>query len=168
MARSFNDEKPPARINIKIKPAEDAQDEVELAFRMLALGNYKGREDEDPVEDRKPVKIDDRNFNGVMNDMKPRVVLNDVANRLTGSGDMPPITLEFTNIKDFRPEAVVQKVEPLKQLLAMRNLLVELRNGVLGRQAFRKALNEIIKDEAGRAALIAELDRVVQLGSSDD
>ena len=168
MTRSFNDEKPPARINIKIKPAEDAQDEVELAFRMLALGDYKGHEDAEPVEDRKPVKIDNSNFNGVMKDLKPKVVLNDVPNRLTGSGDMPPITLEFSNIKDFRPEAVVQNVEPLKQLLAMRNLLVELRNGVLGRQAFRRALNDMIQDEAARAALIAELEKVVELGGSED
>src|SRR5208283_4442931 len=58
---------PQERVNITYKPATgDRQSEVELPLKMLFIGDYTGRADADPVEDRKPINIDKDNFNDVL------------------------------------------------------------------------------------------------------
>src|SRR5690349_17375844 len=57
---------PKERVNIIYKPAGDAQEDVELPLRILMLGDFTGRADETPVEERKPINIDKDNFNDVL------------------------------------------------------------------------------------------------------
>ena len=58
---------PPERINIKYKPSTgDAKEEVELPLKMLFHGDYTGRPDPRPLEDRKPINVDKDNFGRVL------------------------------------------------------------------------------------------------------
>jgi type VI secretion system protein ImpB len=58
---------PKERVNIVYKPATGgAQEEKELPLKLLMLGDYTLREEETPLEERKPVSIDKDNFNDVM------------------------------------------------------------------------------------------------------
>jgi hypothetical protein len=50
---------PQERVNITYKSAVgDAKEETELPLKILAIGDYTGRRDERPVEDRKPINVD--------------------------------------------------------------------------------------------------------------
>ena len=61
---------PRERINIKYRPATgDATEEKELPLKLLMLGDYTLRNDETPLEERKPVQVDKDNFNDVMRGM---------------------------------------------------------------------------------------------------
>ena len=58
---------PQERVNITYKPATGgAQAEVELPLKMLFMGDYTGRTDPRPIEDRKPINIDKDNFTQVL------------------------------------------------------------------------------------------------------
>ncbi len=60
---------PQERVNITYKPATgNAQAEVELPLKMLFMGDYTGRADPRPLEDRKPIHIDKDNFNQVLDE----------------------------------------------------------------------------------------------------
>ena len=49
---------PKERVNITYKPATgDAQEEVELPLRILMMGDYTGKRDDTPLEERKPGKL---------------------------------------------------------------------------------------------------------------
>src|SRR5947207_15584214 len=62
---------PRERVNIVYKPATgDAQEEKKLPFKMIVMGDFTGRADDRPLEDRKPVSADKDNFNDVMRSMK--------------------------------------------------------------------------------------------------
>jgi type VI secretion system protein ImpB len=57
---------PKERVNIVYKPATgDAQQDVELPFKMLVMGNLTGRKDDRPIEDRTPINVDKDNFSQV-------------------------------------------------------------------------------------------------------
>ena len=58
---------PKERVNITYKPATgDQKSEVELPLHLLFLGDFSGRADERPLEEREPIGIDKDNFDRVL------------------------------------------------------------------------------------------------------
>ncbi len=55
---------------------------------------------------------------------------------------------EITDIKDFEPEQVARQIPQLRAMLAMRNLLRDLKSNLLDNATFRKELEAILKDPA--------------------
>ena len=148
---------PKERVNIVYKPAVDGAEEVELPLKILAIGDYTGRADDRPVEDRKPINIDKDNFNEVMEKHELGVDIN-VPDELSGEKDAElGVSLKFKNLKDFTPEGVANQVPELQKLLELRNALTALKGPLGNRPAFRKQLQDLLGDEAGRKKLMDEL-----------
>lgn len=149
---------PKERVNIVYKPATDGQEEVELPLKILAIGDYTGRRDARPVEDRKPINIDKDNFTEVMEKHELAIDMT-VPDRLSGEeGGEMAVSLQFRSLKDFTPEGVVEQVPELRKLLELRNALVALKGPLGNRPAFRRQLEQLLlNDPEGRARLMAEL-----------
>lgn len=148
---------PKERVNIVYKPATDGAEEVELPLKILAIGDYTGRADDRPVEDRKPINIDKDNFNEVMEKHELGVDIT-VPDELSGEADAElAVGLKFKNLKDFTPEGVANQVPELQKLLELRNALTALKGPLGNRPAFRKQLQNLLGDEEGRKKLMDEL-----------
>jgi type VI secretion system protein ImpB len=108
---------PKERVNITYKPATgNAKEEVELPLKMLMVGDYTGRPDPRPLEERKPINVDKDNFSKVMSEQKLAVALN-VKNRLSENPDDElVVNLKFRRLSDMEPEAIANQrwicVEP--------------------------------------------------------
>ncbi len=150
---------PKERINIRYVPATgDASEEIELPLSTLVVGDFTGRDDETPIEDRDPVNIDKDNFNSVLNAYSPNVKVN-VANRLSNEeGAQLGVDLTFNNMKDFSPESVARKVPELNSLLELREALVALKGPLGNVPAFRKKIAQVLESEEARNQLLAELN----------
>ncbi|RMH49171.1 MAG: type VI secretion system contractile sheath small subunit, partial [Bacteroidetes bacterium] len=72
------------------------------------------------------------------------------------------VHLKFENMNSFRPEEVARQVPQINRLVAMRNLLQDLRNRVVSLSQFRKQLEAIVQDPAQMEKLMQELDQVVK------
>ena len=139
---------PKERVNIVYKPATGgAQAEIELPLKMLILGDFTSRSDATPLEERKTVQVDKDNFNDVMSQHQLSLTLN-VDNRLSeaGGGELP-VNLAFSTLKDFEPQAIAQKVPELAKLLELRDALTALKGPLANVPAFRKKIEELLKDE---------------------
>jgi type VI secretion system protein ImpB len=148
---------PKERVNIVYKPAGDAQEDVELPLRILMLGDFTGRADDTPVEDRKPISIDKDNFNDVLEQYSLAVNVT-VPDTLSGeAGAELPVALKFKSMKDFTPEGIVDQVPTLKALLDLRNALNALKGPLGNVPAFRKKIQSLLEDDGARAKLMAEL-----------
>jgi type VI secretion system protein ImpB len=149
---------PKERINIVYKPATgDAKEQIELPLKLLMLGDYTLRDDETPVEDRKPVGIDKDNFNDVLRNHNLKLDLN-VPNRLSGAeGDEMPVQVKFDSIKDFDPDRVARQVPELSQLLDLRDALTAMKGPLGNVPAFRKKIQAVLADEGNREKLLKEL-----------
>lgn len=123
----------------------DAIEQKELPFAMGVLGDFSGNplNAQPKLKDKKFVSVDLDNFDEVMSAMAPRAVYR-VPNKLTGEGGEFAVELNFNSVDDFRPEAVVQQVEPLKKLLEARTKLADLRNKLAGNEVLEDILSDVL------------------------
>lgn len=149
---------PKERVNIVYRPATgDAKEEVELPLKLLTVGDYTLRDDETPVEDIKPISVDKSNFNEVLKAQQLALALM-VPNRLDADPEaLLPVTLRFEAIDDFTPDAIVEKVPELQQMIALREALKALKGPLGNIPDFRKKVQTLIDDAGARTRLLSEL-----------
>ncbi|WP_158781071.1 type VI secretion system contractile sheath small subunit [Pantoea sp. BAV 3049] len=154
---SFQNEIPKARVNLKLDlHTGGAQKKTELPLKLLAVGDFSNGQENRPLFERGKVNVDKNNFNSVLAEFSPSVNLS-VQNTLAGDGSEENVALTFRNMKDFEPEQVARQIPQLKAMLAMRNLLRDLKSNLLDNQAFRKELEKILLDPALSNELRTEL-----------
>ncbi len=149
---------PKERVNIVYKPATgDAKEEVELPLKLLIVGDYTQRQDDRPLEERKPINIDKDNFNEVMRKQDLSLDIN-TPNRLSSEeNEELAASLQFSDLKDFSPESVVRQVPELNKLLELREALTALKGPLGNVPAFRKMIEAALADDDTREQLLKEL-----------
>jgi type VI secretion system protein ImpB len=149
---------PKERVNITYKPATgDQKSEVELPLHLLFLGDFSGRADERPLEEREPIRIDKDNFDRVLAEHQVGLTIQ-VPNVLAEKqeGELK-VELKFEKLADFGPDAVAQQIPEARKLLELRSALVALKGPMGNVPAFRKKVEAIVRDPAKRDRLLAEL-----------
>ena len=148
MADTFQNEVPKARINLKLSlHTGGAQKKIELPLKLLAMGDFSNGKESRPLSEREKINVNKNNFNSVLSEFNPEVNLS-VKNTLANSDSAENVELSFSDIKDFEPEQVARQIPQLRAMLAMRNLLRDLKSNLLDNATFRKELEKILKDPA--------------------
>ncbi len=149
---------PKERVNITYRPATgDVQEDVELPLKILSIGDYTGRPDDRPLEEREPISIDKDNFNKVLAEHKLSVDLQ-VPDALTEEeGAEMAVHLKFESLKDFTPEGVAAQVPQLQRLIDLREALTALKGPLGNLPAFRKKMQSLVGDAEKRLALKEQL-----------
>lgn len=123
----------------------DAIENKELPFVVGVVGDFGA----DPnagrkrLKDRHFVNIDSGNFDEVLGGVAPAASFR-VPNRIDGKGGEFAVQVQFRQMSDFRPEAVVQQVEPLRRLLDARTKLADLRNKIAGNDKLEDLLADVL------------------------
>ncbi len=125
----------------------DAIEQKELPFVVGVLGDLSGNPEQPlpKVKDRKFVNVDLDNFDEVMEGVAPRSVYR-VPNKISDSGGEFGVELKFNSIDDFRPESVVDQIEPLRKLLESRTKLADLRNKLAGNEKLEDLLTDVLNN----------------------
>lgn len=148
MADTFQNEVPKARVNIRLDlHTGGAQKKVELPLKVVTVGDFSNGKEHRPLSEREKVNINKNNFNSVLSEFSPEVSLT-VQNTLQDDGSEESVKLRFSEMKDFEPEQVARQIPQLRAMLAMRNLLRDLKSNLLDNVTFRKELEKILKDPA--------------------
>ena len=106
----------------------NALEKKEIPFVVGVMSDLSGDSDISPakVKDRKFIEIDRDNFNEVMAKVGPTAKNVTVDDKITKTedgklkGGKIAFTLAFHQMDDFRPEALVQQIDPLRKLLEAR------------------------------------------------
>ena len=161
MSNSYQNEVPAARVNIQLDlHTGGAQKKVELPLKILSVGDYGRGKDKRTLSEKEKVSINKNNFDAVLKDIKPEAKIT-VPNTLADDGSDVNVDLSFESMNDFSPEQVAKKIPQLRSLLAMRNLLRDLKSNLLDNATFRYELEKIVKDEQLSDELRAELEAIV-------
>ncbi|KHA80797.1 type VI secretion system contractile sheath small subunit [Janthinobacterium sp. BJB301] len=132
----------------------DAIENKELPFVMGVVGDFGGNSEVEQkrLKDRKFIGIDRDNFDEVLKGVEPRAAFG-VSNELSDDGGQLRVDLRFKSLNDFRPEAVVEQVAPLRRLLEARTKLADLRNKLAGNDKLEDILNDVLNSTEKLAQL---------------
>lgn len=159
MAKKESSVAPKERINVTFKPAiGDAQEEIEIPFKVMVLGDFTQKQDDRTLEDRKPISIDKVTFNDVLEKQDLSLDIS-VPNRLQSEDQDSElaVNLKFKEMKDFEPANVVEQIPELKKLMELRDALVALKGPLGNAPAFRKAIESVLSDDTSRENILSEL-----------
>jgi type VI secretion system protein ImpB len=149
----------PPRVNISYDvETGGAVETKELPFLMGVLADLTGTPAEalPRLKDRKFVEINPDNFDAVLKSTKPRVNFA-VENKLQEGGGKIAIDMTFESMDDFSPDAVAQRVAPLKELLDLRTKLADLRGSLQGNDKLEEILQHTLNDAAAMKKLETEI-----------
>ena len=149
---------PKERINISYKPATGGATEgVELPLKLMVLGDFQGEEDTRIMEDRKPISINDQNFDEVMASQSLRLDFS-VPNHLTDDKDAElPVSINVHKLASFTPDSLMQEVPELREVFELRECLKSLKGPLGNVPQMRRTIQRMIKDEDTRSKLMKEL-----------
>lgn len=155
---------PQERVNITYQSSVgNAQSEVELPLKMLFIGDFTGREDTRPLEERKPINVDKDNFQQVLAEQNLSLTMQ-VSNKLADEGGELPVTIKFRKLSDFGPDAIVEQVAELKKLMELRLALTSLKGPLGNVPAFRRKIQALLQEDSSRAKLLEELGLTNEAG----
>lgn len=137
----------------------------ELPFIVGIFADLSGDRDSDAdpkvppeMKDRKIVDIDRDNFNAVLKQSVPRVLLKDVDNVIAGDGTkLVSSVLVFETLADFEPIRVVGKVDVLAEVFKQRKLLRDGQARAEVNDVAAKALEDAVKAVEDSGAIAAAL-----------
>jgi len=122
------------RVHIQYKTyTGNAMKLVSLPFVMGVMAELGGNAKPDKkLGDRKFVDFNAQTFDSKLKEMKPSVSF-DVDNKLTAEGGTTNVAITFESMKDFSPDGIARKVEPLRILLEKREQLSNLERNFDGK-----------------------------------
>jgi type VI secretion system protein ImpB len=143
-----------------------AMKKTELPFVVGVLADLSGQPKVPmaPLKERKAVYIDRDNFNQVLARANVRLALR-VPNMLTDPNSKLAIELNFKNMDDFEPAQVAQQIEPLQQLLKMRQELTQLLSRMEGNDKLEQLLADVLANSEKAAAVAQVMDATEKGGS---
>lgn len=157
MSNSYQNEIPKARVNIKLDVhTGNASKKMELPLKLLVTGDFSNGQEQRVLSEREKLNVNKNNFDSVLAEFSPALNIS-VENTLSGDGSEENVRLTFRKMKDFTPEQVARQIPQLKAMLAMRNLLRDLKANLLDNVTFRKELETILKNPALSKELRSEL-----------
>ncbi|WP_435237790.1 type VI secretion system contractile sheath small subunit [Psychromonas sp. PT13] len=149
--------KPRVHITYDVE-TEGAAVKKELPFVIGVTGDFSGHNTQDlkPLKDRRFIQIDRDNYNDILKRMNPKLDIK-VDNTLSDDDSEIAVSLSFKSLDDFEPAAIVNQVEPLKQLMETRNKLRDLMTKVDRSEDLENILEEVLNNTASLDKLATEL-----------
>lgn len=137
----------------------DGKESKELPFVIGVMGDFSAASEleKTKLKDKKFINVDLDNIDEVMASLAPRAAFQ-VENTLTEEGGRMSVDLTFNSMEDFRPEQVVQQVDPLRQLVEARERLTDLRNKISNSERLEDLLDEVLKNTDQVRQLSAEAE----------
>jgi type VI secretion system protein ImpB len=144
------------RVNLVYRDHE-TKAERELPLKLLVIGDYTGRADDRPLDERKPIKVDNRSLGAVMAEHGLRLTFN-CPNKLSDDPeDTLAVDLRFASYSDFGPEWVAQQIPELRVLLETRRSLSEMKDWLGRVPSLVTRLQQALATPENRAQLRREL-----------
>ncbi|SEP03131.1 type VI secretion system contractile sheath small subunit [Aquisalimonas asiatica] len=162
---SYQHEVPKSRVNITLDvDTGGAKKTLELPLKMLVLGDYSNGKGEGRILERERISIDKNNLDSVLGTLSPRVEAT-VENTLKKDGSDIKVDLTFDSYKAFSPEEVARQIPQVNNMLAMRNLLKDLKSNVLDNARFRRELERIVQNQPELEQVMGELKEAAPLNT---
>lgn len=160
MRKSLQNEIPKSRINIQLDvETGSAIEKKELPMKLLVIGDFSQGRNQEKLKKREKVSVSKNNLDKVLSDFSPNLSLI-IKNTLNGSNEDIQINLNFSSFNDFNPQSLAHQIPALRKLIAMRNLLKELKSNILDDLTLCRKLEAVLNDQVSRDVLSQKLSEL--------
>ncbi len=160
MIDNFLKEIPRARINITLDvEIGGAKKKKELPLKLLIMNDFTAGKTTIPAAYRERININKINFDNILTGLSPELNLA-IPHTINQTHAELKVRLVFKKYTDFHPDQLVTQIPELNKLLAMRNLLKDLKAIILDNSHLRQALEKIVKEPAKLEVFREELKRI--------
>ncbi|MBX9703740.1 MAG: type VI secretion system contractile sheath small subunit [Silvanigrellaceae bacterium] len=123
----------------------DTVEEKELPLVVGVIADLSGQPENPlpPLRERKFIEVNRETFDKVMSDISPRLDLT-VADKVTGQGSTK-VELKLKKFEDFNPGKFIFQVDSLKNLMEIRQNLLDLIAKLDGNDKLQDMLIEILR-----------------------
>ena len=167
MKTSFQNEIPKARVNITLDlETNGAQKKTELPLKLLILGQFNADAENSNIASREKINITKENLNHTLENLSLTSHYT-VPNHLKKNDSELQVHLNFKQYTDFHPKQIVTQIPELRQLVAMRNLLKELKANIVDNKTLQSELEKIIRDKKAIQQVQKELKKLSTDQSTD-
>ena len=137
---------------------EGAAVQRELPFVVGVLADLSGNagQAKKPMRERKFIQIDRDNFDEVMMHIGPALTFK-VENTLADDGSEMAVNLAFNSMADFEPGSIVNQIDPLRELLEIRNKIRDLATKADSSEQLEEILETILQDNDQLKKMAEEL-----------
>jgi len=141
---SYTNELPKSRINITLNVEKNgSQKKIELPFKLLVLGKFSEQGERPLIGLRNRLNVNKENLNNILKKLSPTLTFT-VPNHMNQKSSELKVNLKFRHYNDFRPENIAKQIAPLERLIAIRNLLKELKSQMIDNKSLQKVLSNIV------------------------
>src|SRR5262245_22802484 len=150
--------KPRVQITYDVEKG-DATEVKELPFVVGVLSDLSGQRAEplDPIKEREFKEVSRDNFNDYLKEQAPRFAAK-VEDKLLEDPDKElSVDITFRSMKDFEPEALIEQVPVLKELLEIRQRLKSLQSRVTSNAEVEELVRNILAKDERRREIAKEL-----------
>jgi len=133
----------PDRTEVEQPDPSGARERSSLPFRILLVSDLTPESDpEDWSSGNHVHRVDANRFADFMAERAPQLSL-EVRNTLGDTPQTWDLQLSFSELEAFEPESLARQVEPLAQLLDVRDLVEKVGGGTIDLDTFRTRLDEM-------------------------
>lgn len=147
---------------------EGAVVQRELPFVVGVLADLSGNagQAKKSIRERKFIQIDRDSFDEVMMRIAPAVTFK-VEDTLADDGSEMAVNLKFNSMSDFEPGSIVNQIDPLKNLLDIRNKIRDMATKADSSENLEEILETILQDNDQLKKMAEELGIQVEQNTTE-
>ncbi len=146
-----------SRVNICVKTHQNHDEEKkELSFKLLIIGDFSAKTSLSPLHDRKKLNVTKKNLEAIFNQVSPKLSFS-CKDHLNPDKEKLQFDLAFNSLFDFSPDGLCQKVPEFKRIIAMRNLLKDLKYMLQENKNNAQRLSRILSNKVEKNRLATTL-----------
>lgn len=140
----------PPRVSITYDTTEEGNKKTthSLPFVIGAMGNYSGHKYKKikKLKGEKFLSVSKQNFDKVVESVAPELHIK-VNNKLNNKTEKLNLDIEFKSMADFNPGHLATNIEPLRELMEMRQKLSELQEAIDSNDKLEQVLLSLSKNK---------------------
>lgn len=154
MSGRYQHECPAARVNITLNvETHNASEHHELPMKLLVIGHFYPVSPAIALAKRPRHKVTCDNIDSVLASVQPHAKFSA---QLTPQSSIS-VSLHFTSMQSFHPDAIALQVPEIRNWIAMRKVLTDLKACILDNPNFRQQLATILQQPKLRQQLLQQL-----------
>lgn len=137
-----------------------SEKKTQIPFVVQVMGNFSGHKKKSPekIKNMSSPRIDQENFDVTLASIRPRLKIS-VDNKISNVPNQLKFDIEFRSMNDFTPGSLANNLPKLKEIMQVRQRLLEIQSKIDGSETVENAMLYLAKNSPAANKINSTPDR---------